>query len=417
MTAETSFTHIFFTELLGMPVYDLKHRRIGRVKDAAVVPLIHPSRIDRFLVSSGGAWLSVRYDQIASISIAGGIQLSNERLYPYHSDEYMLRMQRDLLDQQIIDVNGRKVVRVNDVTLEVRRDERDSLLIHEIDVGLRSIFRRLVQGVLPSSIIRRLQSPIPPNSIRWDFCNIVEADPLRRLRLNISHERLELLHPADLADIVEELGPAEREAIIGTLDSEVAAEALSEIDPKMQANILENLEPEVAADIVEEMSPDQAADALGHMEDETTEEIFDEMESGEDEEVRELLEYHEDTAGGMMNTEAILLPSDTTLDEALKRLRDHEDLLESTHVLFLTGPDGKVTGAVPLARLFLAEGSTPLGELAAERLIATKPTEKKNRVAELFDKYNLLALPVLEDDGTLAGVITADDIITVLRKK
>jgi CBS domain-containing protein/sporulation protein YlmC with PRC-barrel domain len=416
MTAEP-FSHIFFTELLGMPVYDLKHRRIGRVKDAAVVPLIHSARIDRFLVSAGGPWLSVRYDQIARISLKGGIELSNERLYPYHSDEYMLRMQRDLLDQQIIDINGRKVVRVNDVTLEIRRDDRDSLLIYEIDVGIRSIFRRLLQGLLPAEWIRSMQSPIPPNSIRWEFCNIVEADPLRRLRLNISHDRLELMHPADLADIVEELGPAEREAIIGTLDSEVAAEALSEIDPKMQATILEALEPEVAADIVEEMSPDQAADALGQMEEETTEEIIEEMDEEPGEEVRELLEYDEDTAGGMMNTEAILMPLETTLDEALKRLRDHEDLLESTHVLFLTDAEDKVTAAVPLARLFLADGATPLSELAVERLIATKPAEKKNRVAELFDKYNLLALPVLEEDGTLAGVITADDIIAILRKK
>ncbi|MCU1325168.1 MAG: MgtE intracellular region [Bryobacterales bacterium] len=415
MTPET-LNHIFFTELLGMPVFDLKHRRIARVKDAAVVPLIHSARIDRFLVSAGGPWLSVRYDQIASISLRHGIQLSNERLYPYHSDEYMLRMQRDLLDQQIIDVNGRKVVRVNDVTLEVRRDDRDCLLIYEIDVGVRSVFRRLVQG-LPSAWVRGMQKAIPPNSIRWEFCNIVEADPLRRLRLNISHDRLELMHPADLADIVEELGPAEREAIIGTLDSEVAAEALSEIDPKMQATILEALEPEVAADIVEEMSPDQAADALGQMEDETTEEIIDEMDEEPGEEVRELMEYDEDTAGGMMNTEAILMPLETTLDDALKKLRDHEDLLESTHVLFLTSADGKVTAAVPLARLFLADGATPLSELAVERLIATKPSEKKNRVAELFDKYNLLALPVLEEDGTLAGVITADDIIAMLRKK
>src|SRR5438309_2240173 len=149
MTAET-FTHIFFTELLGMPVYDLKHRRIGRVRDAALVPLIHPSRIDRFLVGAGSSWLSVRYDQIASISLEGGIQLSNERLYPYHSDEYMLRMQRDLLDQQIIDVNGRKVVRVNDVTFEIKHDaERDSLVVLEVDVGIRSIFRRLTQGAVP----------------------------------------------------------------------------------------------------------------------------------------------------------------------------------------------------------------------------------------------------------------------------
>jgi magnesium transporter len=233
---------LYFTELLGLPVYDLKQRRIGRVKDAAIVPLIHPARIDRYLVGAGASWLSVRYDQISTVAL-DGIQLSNERLYPYHSDEYMLRIQRDLLDQQIIDVNGRKVVRVTDVSLEVRRDDRESLMILEVDVGVRSIVRRLLQGVAPRRWIRWLQQPITPNSIRWEFCNIVEADPLRRLRLNISNEKLERLHPADLADIVEELGPAEREAIFGTMDSEVAAEALSEVDPRMQASILEALEP------------------------------------------------------------------------------------------------------------------------------------------------------------------------------
>src|SRR5665213_3579007 len=264
---------LYFTDLLGLPVYDLKQHRIGRVRDAAIVPLIHPARIDRYLVGAGSSWLSVRYDQISTISLRG-IQLGNEKLYPYHSDEYMLRIRRDLLDQQIIDVNGRKVVRVTDISLELSRGERDSLMILEVDVGIRSILRRLLQGVAPPRWIRRLQRPISPNSIRWEFCNIVEADPLRRLRLNISNEKLERLHPADLADIVEELGPAEREAIIGTIDSEVAADALSEIDPKMQASILEALEPEVAADIVEEMAPDEAAHALSELEDETTADIL-----------------------------------------------------------------------------------------------------------------------------------------------
>src|SRR5438874_6846440 len=175
MTAE-NFDFLFFTETLGMPVYDLKHRRIGRVKDAAIVPLIHPARVDRVLVGAGASWLSVRYDQIASISLDAGIQLSNEKLYPYHSDEYMLRLRRDLLDQQIIDVNGRKVVRVNDVTFEIRNatsnsnghgnghgadghgangNGRNCLYILEVDVGIRSIFRRLVQGVLPSRLVRK----------------------------------------------------------------------------------------------------------------------------------------------------------------------------------------------------------------------------------------------------------------------
>jgi magnesium transporter len=406
----------YFTDLLGLPVYDLKQRRIGRVRDAAIVPLIHPARIDRYLVGAGSSWLSVRYDQIATISLKG-IQLSNEKLYPYHSDEYMLRIQRDLLDQQIIDVNGRKVVRVTDVSLEVTRDERESLMILEVDVGIRSILRRLLQGLVPPHWIRRLQRPISPNSIRWEFCNIVEADPLRRLRLNISNEKLERLHPADLADIVEELGPAEREAIFETMDSEVAAEALSEIDPKMQASILEALEPEVAADIVEEMSPDEAANALSELKEETTAEILDEMETEPLSDVKELLEYEEDTAGGMMNTEAIILPEDTPLSTAMLSLREHEDLLENTHVLFLANTAGQITAAVPLARLFLADGATCLRELATDPLISTTVSEKQDRITELFDKYNLLALPVVDDDGALAGVITADDVISVLRQR
>lgn len=409
-------TFLYFTELLGLPVYDLKDRRIGRVKDAAIVPLIHPARIDRYLVGAGGSWLSVRYDQIATISL-DGIHLSNEKLYPYHSDEYMLRLQRDLLDQQIIDVNGRKVVRVTDVSLEVRHDDRDSLMMLEVDVGIRSILRRLLQGVVRPRWIRKLQRPISPNSIRWEFCNIVEADPLRRLRLNISNEKLERLHPADLADIVEELGPAEREAIFGTIDSEVAAEALSEIeDPRMQASILEALEPEVAADIVEEMSPDEAADALSELKEETTAEILEEMEQEPLSDVKELLEYEEGTAGGMMNTEAIVLAQDTTLADAMVKLRRHEDLLENTHVLFLADEAGHIVASVPLARLFLADGASSLRDVATDQLISTKPDETQDRVTELFDKYNLLALPVLEDDGSLAGVITADDVISVLRQ-
>ena len=294
---------LYFTELLALPVFDLKGRRLGRVKDAALVPLIDPARVDRFLVGAGVTWLSVRYDQVSRISL-DGIHLNDEKLFPYHSDEYMLRIGRDLLDQQIIDCDGRKVVRVNDVTLAIHsRDGSDFMKVDEVDVGIRSIFRRLFQGVLPPRMIRRFQSPIPPHSIRWDFCDIIEPDPQRRLRLNISNDRLEAMHPADLADIVEELGSAEREAIFESIDSEAAADALSEIDdPRIQARILESLETEIAADIVEEMSPDEAADALSELEDSASEEILEEMESEPGSEIRELLEFEEDTAGGMMNT-------------------------------------------------------------------------------------------------------------------
>ena len=193
---------LYLTELLGVKVYDLKGRRIGTLRDAALVPLIDPVRLDRFLVGAGPGWLSIRYDQIQTIT-PEGIHLKDERLTPYHSDEYMLRMVRDLLDQQIIDAQGRKVVRVNDVTfLKESENGHDVLHILEVDIGLRSILRRVLRGIAPPAVIRRLQSHIPPNSIRWEFCNILEADPQRRVRLAISNKLLEEMHPADLADIV-----------------------------------------------------------------------------------------------------------------------------------------------------------------------------------------------------------------------
>jgi magnesium transporter len=408
---------LFFTELVSLPVNDVRGRRLGRVKDAALVPVVNSSRIDRYLVGGGDVWLTVRGDQVRSISLKG-IDLSDEQLTPYHDDEYMLRLGRDLLDQQIIDVTGRKVVRVTDITLEVRPDgARDTLVVTEVDVGLRSILRRLLQGVLPPLWIRWLQQPISPNSIPWDFCNVIEPDPLRRLRLNISYSKLERMHPADLADIVEDLGPAEREAIFETIDSEVAADALSEVDPKLQAHILESLEPEKAADIVEEMSPDEAADALGELQDETSEEILGEMESEDKSDVEELLEFADDTAGGLMNTEYVSLPENACVLDALRALRENEELLENLNVIFLVDEGGRLTAAVPLARLFAASVTVPLRDLASQTLIQATVGERQDRVLELFDKYNLLTLPVVDEDGKLAGVVTADDVISVLREK
>src|SRR5688500_188739 len=289
---------LYLTELVGLVVYDTRGRRIGQIRDAALVPLADPARVDRFLVGGGWTWLAIRYDQVRSITL-DGIHLKDEILKPYHADEYLLRLVRDLLDQQIIDAQGRKVVRVTDVTFEIRQSiDSSELRVLEVDIGLRSIFRRLFQGVLPRRWIRRLQAPIPPRSIPWTLTNILEPDPQRRLRLNISHKLLESMHPADLADIVEELSPEHREAIFETIDSEVAADTLSEVEPEIQASILESLETGKAAEILDEMAPDEAADALAELEDETSAGILQEMEPEPQTEVRELMEFREDTAVG-----------------------------------------------------------------------------------------------------------------------
>jgi CBS domain-containing protein/sporulation protein YlmC with PRC-barrel domain len=408
---------LFCTELVGLRVFDTRRRVIGRVRDAALVPIINPVRVDRFLIGGGLTWLTVRFDQVQRVSMEG-IFLRDEQLTPYHSDEYMLRIVRDLLDQQIIDALGRKVVRVNDVTFEMRQAEDHQYLdVLEVDIGVRSIFRRLVQGLLPARFTRYLQQPIAPNSIRWEYCNIVEPDPQRRLRLNISHDALEKMHPADLAEIVEDLSPEDREAIIENIDAEVAADALSEMDPDVQASILEALETEKAAAIIEEMAPDEAAHALAELEEETSSDILDEVTQERRSEVGEIIEYNEHTAGFLMNTEFVALPKGATVQDAMAALKAELEIMETLNTVFLTDDDDHLVAAVPLARLLFAPGNAALADYATDTLIQVSVEEKENRVTALFDKYNLLALPVIDKQRRLAGVITADDIISVLRQR
>ena len=410
---------LFLTELMGMKVYDLKGRKIGRLRDACLVPSVDPVLVDRYLVGGELTWWTVRHDQVDRISI-DGIYLRDEQLIPYHEDEYMLRMVRDLLDQQIIDIHGRKVVRVNDVTFELKRvNSHDQLWILEVDVGVRSIFRRLCQGIVPPRLVRRMMMRIAPNSIRWEFCNIVEPDPQRRLRLNIDMKALEGIHPADLADIVEELSHEDREAVFEAIDSEVAADTLSEVeDPRTQASILESLEADRAADIVEEMDPDEAADVLGELEDEKSEAILDEMEAEPKTEVEELLEFDEKSAGGMMTSDFVAAADTGNVADAMVLIREQVEHIDTLTNVFLVDANGRLTGSLPVGRLLLAEAPTLLRDLATdEEVVSVAVTERRDRVTEIVDKYNLMALPVVDERGALVGAITADDIISVLRQE
>jgi magnesium transporter len=407
---------VYLSELLGVKVYDLKGRRIGTLRDAALVPLIDPVRLDRFLVGAGPGWLSVRYDQIQEISTRG-IRLKDERLTPYHSDEYMLRMKRDLLDQQIIDSQGRKLVRVNDVTLRREHDNgTQTLHVLEVDIGVRSMVRRVLQGIVSPAAIRRVQNRIPPKSIRWEFCNILEPDPQRRVRLNISNQFLEKMHPADLADIVENLGYEDREALFSAMDNEAAAELLSEVDPDVKMRIFQSLETEKAAGILEEMEPTDAADVLHDLEGERTERILLEMSPHEKEEVEEALDYREDTAGSLISSNYVALPEQATVADGLARLRKEEGRLEDLHSLFLLDDKERLRHTVPLARLFFAPGHRPLKEFAADPFLFVHSHEKQDKIAEIFDRYNLLSLPVVDSEERLMGVIVVDDVVALLRQ-
>jgi flagellar motility protein MotE (MotC chaperone)/sporulation protein YlmC with PRC-barrel domain len=406
---------VYLTELTGMRVEGPNGQRIGWVREAAIAPREHPRRVSRYLLGGGKTRFMISHDQVASISHEC-IRLASDRFFPYYPDENLLLLCNDLLDQQIVDVNGRKVVRVNDVALRiVATNAHDELWVHEVGVGLQSAFRRLFEGVLPTPAIRRVQQKIKPNMIPWEFCNIIEPDPRRRLRLSISHDRLGQLHPADLADIVEELPPASREALFETLEEKVAAEALAEVEPKIQASILKSLDTERAAGILAEMSPDSAADVLQELTEETGEEILRDMEQAPAAEVEELLEYEEDTAGGLMNTQYIALREDAAVRDALEAVRGNQDLIQSLTHVFLIDEDRRLIGSVPVARLLIAREEAPLRSLAFRETAKVRDEDDLGRVTEMFDKYNLYTLPVVDEDEKLSGVITADDVISALR--
>ncbi len=334
------------------------------------------------------------------------------------SAEGFLMLERDLLDQQIIDVHGRKVVRVNDAMLVTENGEDGfQVRMSEVEVGTRGAIRRLLKGVAPRQAVDGFAVKFAAKVIPWDFVNLIEVDPSRQVRLKIDQERLAKLHPADIADILEELSPAEREAVFGNLDEEVAAEALEELSPKLQASLLSSVSHDHAADIVEEMDPDAAADVLGELSREHSERILKEMEPEEREEVSELLSYEEHTAAGRMTTDFVWTYDNKTVAQAIKDLRHYDGSTESIHTVFLVDQDHRLTGAVPLNRLVIAEPITALAELKQEPLISCGPETSEADFAELFDKYNLLMLPVLDEENRIAGVITADDVINMLRKK
>ena len=387
--------------------------RIGRVREAAVAPREHPQRVSRFLFGWGRTRFAVRWDQVLAFSDAG-IQLSDENFAPYYGNDYHLLLTKDLLDQQIIDVNGRKVVRVNDLALRVTVNGNEQLWVHEVGVGLQGAFRRLTEGILPNRIIREIQRKMPPNSIPWEACNIVEPDPQRRLRLLISHDRLERLHPADLADIVEELGTDEREALFETLDEEIAADTLEEIKPTVKTSILHSLDSGRAADILEEMDPADAAAALYRLEEHAREDIVRDMEREPAVEVAELLEYEDDTAAGMMGTRYLSRRAESTVGEIVTSLRGEDSLLKRLTHVFLVDREDRLVGSVALGRLAVAMPQAPATSLAFRKTLRVTMDAKPDDVVEIFDKYNLYALPVVDSAGGLRGVITADDVIAFL---
>jgi CBS domain-containing protein len=412
---------------MGAPVLDAEGKGLGRVREFAVAPLTDSSRVEALVLRLASAARGEPPTMVAVSSLERGADgqlrliAGAEAGHMRSTDDYLL-LERDLLDQQIIDVNGHKVVRVNDVdmvwetaaTSDTEGTRTLTLRIAEVEVGMRGAVRRLLKG-LPAQAVERVACRMRPSIIPWDFVDLIDRDPARRVRLKIEQDKLARMHPSDLADILEDLAPAERQALFSSLDEEVAAEALEEVELKTQKRLIESIDSERLAGIIEEMDPGAAADLLSELPEERSDAILEEMNEKERHEVEELLEYSADSAAGLMTSDFVALPAQSSVEDAISAFGKFEGDLDSVTDIYLVDEERHVVGTVTLSRLLLTPRVTALAELSEAHMVTSDLDTQGRKVAELFDKYNLRCLPVVDEEKRLVGVVHAENVIAWLR--
>lgn len=396
----------FFSQVQRIPIYDHEGRQVGELRDLAI-------RWDREtpkvtgLKYAKGVQKHIPVEQVEEfkrlgIKLKGAMQ--EEGLVPLQADEFY--MGKWLMDKQIIDIKGAKVVRVNDIKIFwLQSGERKYLLPVAVDIGLRGLARRL--GV--EFLFKKREE----HFVWWNSIQHLE-EKTANLQLVSDRSQLDKLHPVDLAEILEDLDYKKRADFIEDLDTETAAEAFAEMEADTQVEIIEHLDSQQAADLLEEMPPDEAADLLGELPEEKADELLNLMEPEEAQEVRELMEHEEGTAGALMTTEFIALPPELTAAEAFPRLRKLAAEAETIYYLYILGEGETLLGVVSLRELLIAEPEAKLADLMQTRIISVLADDADERATELIDKYALLAIPVVEESGKMVGIITVDDVLDML---
>jgi CBS domain-containing protein len=398
---------LYLSQVLGRAVFDAAGERIARVRDLLVQfgSEPHPP-VSGIVAGVGGREFFVDRAQVAEIS-AQGVRLATFKvdLRPFERREGEVLLRRDILDKQLIDVDGRRLVRANDLELaELGGQYR----LVGVDVSAQALLRRLGPAALTGAIKAS-------RVIDWEDVESFATD-VPMVRLRSSHQGLAKLHPVEIAHIVESLSPRQAQEVLDSLDDETVADTIQELPAEDAAQMIQGLDRERAADILDEMDPDDAADLLGDLPAEHAAELLDLMEPDESEDVRELLTYQEDTAAGLMTTDYVVLPARLSAGEALARVRALAEPPDPLYHLYLVDDETSehLVGVLPLRDLVLAEPQAPVTELAWLDFQSARADESPRTVAQRMAEYNLAALPVVDEAGSLLGVILVDDAIEVL---
>ncbi len=407
-------TFIFFSELLGRRIPDESGHSVGRLLDVAVVLDEFFPNVERVVLKARGKKGYWELDW-KFISQFDGHRLvvkpeAAENLRPLSINPAQVLLRDEILDKQVVDTFGSKVERANDLHFLINKGELR--LIH-VDVGFRGILRRMGWIKPVDAAAQWLFSyQLPEKMVSWKYIQPLASDPdKKRLKLNVGLRKLGDLNPADLADILEELDRHKREQVFHTLEVEIQADTLEELKPEYQKMIIEKLSEEQASDVIEEMAPDEAADLLQDLPKETQEEIIENVEPETREEIKELLNFPEGTAGSLMTSRYLYIAPDAPVKDALENFRRYNDSVDTNYYTYVLDVEDHLLGAISLRDLLINRPEAKVSDIMNKHLVKLKVKDTTKKAAQLFRKYNFLALPVVDKKGILAGVITLKDAL------
>ena len=398
----------YISDLMGKPVADVDGELIGHLEDLIACvrgEMPHPA-IVAIVVKRSGGMLAVPFSDVV-VLIAPAIPLRKrvKDIAPYQPGEHDLYLARDVLDKQIIDTDGVRVVRVNDLELT---QVDGSIYVANVDIGGMGLLRRLGLAKVAQPLVGRL-SHGRSGIISWDEVELLRGD--EPMRLKVPGEKITELHPADLAEIISDLNRADSDKLLESLDAKTVADTLEEVEPDFQASLVETMSDEKVADVLEEMAPDEAADLLAELPQDRSQELLKLMEHEEAEDVRKLLTYPDDSAGGIMTTEFVSVSPDLTAEQALTFIRETAQEAENIFYVYVTDRQDHLLGVFSLKDLVLARPYTLVTEFMHLRVVSANLEDSQDDVAQAISKYNLVAIPVVDDKRRIHGIVTADDAL------
>ncbi|HML05022.1 MAG TPA: CBS domain-containing protein [Methanobacterium sp.] len=397
----------FLSEIMKKTVVDLDGNKIGKFKDFIVsVNLLYPVVEAVSIRTSRKDDIIVSWEDIDHINKEIKLKVKFNDIKEYKLKKRDIGLIDEVLDKQVVDLEGKKIRRINDLRFSTTTG---NYRLIGVDISFKGILRRLGLEKIATGLRINLQE----DYISWKDVDVLESD-ISRLKLKVPEYSLKKLHPADIAEIVDQLSINDSINVLNSLDEEIAADALEEISPERQVSLFEEMEARKAANLLEEMSPDDAADLIGDLSDDKAQELLEMMDPEEAKDVEHLLKYPEDTAGGIMTTEFAAAPDDFTAREALNKLREIARDVESIYYIYALSKFGDLTGVISFRELLLADPDQKLRDFMQRDVITVDVMEEEHEVAKKIAKYNLIALPVVKDKHEIKGVITVDDAIDIV---